>query len=149
MCTCCACCCQILKGYKRHPRPAEIAATPFRAELNPHRCKACGACVDRCQMSALSMVQKEGQGTDDRRAVLDPDQCIGCGLCVSACPTGALTLRRKPAAETPVVPRTIEGTYLRMARARGKMTAGDMIKMVTRSGIDRLRAAVGGTPRGK
>jgi ferredoxin/DNA-binding Lrp family transcriptional regulator len=132
ICTCCGCCCQILKSFKRHPRPAEIVATPFSAVVDAEACHGCGICVDRCQMAALTM--------DGEVAVLDEGRCIGCGLCVSTCPSDAIVLHRKPASEQPRVPRTIEGTYLRLARQRGKFSPGEMAKMVLKSKVDRLLA---------
>lgn len=132
ICTCCGCCCQALKAFQRHPRPAEIVATPFSAAVDAAKCSGCGVCVDRCQMDALAM---EGD-----TILPDPDRCIGCGLCVSTCPVDAITLQRKPEGEQPSVPRTIEGSFLKLARTRGKLGAGRVAKVVVRSKLDRLLA---------
>ncbi len=132
ICTCCGCCCQILKSFKRHPRPAEIVAATFSAVVDSRACQGCGVCVDRCQMDALMM--------DGDVAALDEGRCIGCGLCVSTCPVDAIELRRKPASEQPGVPRTIEGAYFRLARKRGKLGAGEIARTVLKSRVDRLLA---------
>ena len=135
ICACCGCCCQVLKAFKRHPRPAEIVAAPFSAVVDAEACQGCGVCVDRCQMDALRM---EGDAV-----LLDDGRCIGCGLCVSTCPVDAIALRRKPEAEQPRVPRTIEGAYFRLARKRGKLGAGKMARTVLKSKVDRMLASLG------
>jgi Pyruvate/2-oxoacid:ferredoxin oxidoreductase delta subunit len=72
ICTCCGCCCGILGGLKRHPKPAEAVTNDFRARLDAELCLGCFACLDRCPMEALS--------EDGDRVALDSDRCIGCGL---------------------------------------------------------------------
>ncbi len=130
ICTCCGCCCGVLRSLKRDPKPASLVSSPFLAHLTTDNCKGCGACVKRCQMEALSI--------DDRRAVLNLDRCIGCGLCVSTCPTDSLTLVRK--AEQPSVPKNIIRTSIRMGKARGKMSIATLIGLQFRSKLDRLLA---------
>lgn len=44
-------------------------------------CVACGACVDTCPVSAITMEDK---------AVVDADVCIDCGACEDGCPVGAI-----------------------------------------------------------
>lgn len=50
--------------------------------LDVARCTGCGACVEVCPTSALTLV--EG------KAHLDETLCRGCEACVAACPAGAL-----------------------------------------------------------
>jgi electron transport complex protein RnfB len=126
ICTCCGCCCGVLRSLKRDPKPASLVSSPFVAHLTAETCKGCGACVKRCQMEALSMA--------DEKAVLNTDRCIGCGLCVSTCPTDSLSLVRKP--EQPSVPKDIIDTSIRMGKARGKMAA--LVGMQVRSKLARL-----------
>ncbi len=130
ICACCGCCCQVLKAFKRHPHPAEIVAAPFSAVVDAGACQGCGVCMDRCQMAALRVAGDV--------VLLDESRCIGCGLCVSTCPVDAIELRRKPESEQPRVPRTIEGAYFRLARERGKLSEWSVVKMVARSGIERM-----------
>jgi ferredoxin len=132
ICCCCGCCCGVLRNVKRHPQPASLVSTSFIATLNAETCKGCGICVERCQMEALQI--------QDRKAALDLGRCIGCGLCVSTCPTGSLALTRKPASEQARVPKTMEQAWIRLARERGKLGAVDMVKMLVKSGVDRLLA---------
>jgi Fe-S-cluster-containing hydrogenase component 2 len=70
---------------------------------------------------------------DGGRVIVDMNRCIGCGLCVSTCPTKSLVLVRKPAAEQPDVPQTMTKTYIKLARARGKLKPGRLLKMWIRS----------------
>jgi len=132
ICTCCGCCCGVLRNIKRHPKPASIVASAFQATLNPATCLGCGACTGRCQMEALHL--------DDGQAVLDPDRCIGCGLCVTTCPSGSLRLARKPESEQPHVPRNIVESTIRLGQSRGRMSVGELVGMQVRSVVDRLLA---------
>jgi len=70
---------------------------------------------------------------DEDRVIVDMNRCIGCGLCVSTCPTTALVLVRKPDVEQPDVPQTMTKTYIKLARARGKLKPGRLLKMWIRS----------------
>ena len=130
ICLCCGCCCQVLKMFKRSPKPAQMAASPFLASHDPGSCLVCGVCVDRCQMDALKIEAGEIR--------LDADRCIGCGLCVSSCPAGSLSLVRKPESEQPEVPKNIIEAYTKLGKARGKITTSGLIKMVVKSKVDRI-----------
>lgn len=89
ICSCCGCCCGILKLHKAVPNPVSYWATNYYAEVNPESCSACGTCVERCQTGAMKL--------DDQKEVLvvDLTRCLGCGLCVASCPTDAIELRKK------------------------------------------------------
>ena len=130
ICTCCGCCCGVLRSLKRDPKPASLVSSPFLAHLNTDTCKGCGACVKRCQMEAAHL--------DDGKAALNLDRCIGCGLCVSTCPTNSLSLVRK--AEQSHVPKDIIETSIKMVRTRGKMRLAKLVGMQVRSKLDRLLA---------
>ena len=132
ICCCCGCCCQVLKSLKRQPRPAELVASSFLASLDQGACTGCGVCVKRCQMDALRM--------EDDKVVLEVERCIGCGLCVGTCPGKALTLRRKPAGQQPSPPRNMVESYLKLARARGKLKPHTLAITVLKSKVDRLLA---------
>ena len=133
ICTCCGCCCGVLRNLKRYLKPASLVSSAFVASLNTDTCKGCGACVKRCQMEAISLANKQ--------AVLDLDRCIGCGLCVSTCPTQSLSLVRKPKAKQPSVPKDIIETNIKLGKARGKLSIGKMVGMQVRSKLDRLLAS--------
>jgi Na+-translocating ferredoxin:NAD+ oxidoreductase subunit B len=132
MCTCCGCCCAVLHAFKRDPKPASIATSPFFARLDASTCKGCGLCAKRCQMGAFHL--------EDKKSVLDPDRCIGCGLCVTTCPTNSLSLARKPQAEQAAVPKDHLKSLLKVAQARGKLGIGELVSLQMKSKLDRLLA---------
>jgi electron transport complex protein RnfB len=130
ICTCCGCCCGVLRSLKRFPEPASLVSSSFMANLNADTCTGCGICVERCQMEALHLT--------DGKAVLDLKRCIGCGLCVSTCPSDSLSLMRKPGTKQPYVPTDIVETNMRLGKARGKLGIGKRVGMQIRSKLDRL-----------
>lgn len=103
ICTCCGCCCGVLGGLKRHPRPADRVASAFIARLDVEACQGCWTCLERCQMNAL----KAGNNV----VILSEERCIGCGLCVTTCPNSALTLERKSETLRTQVPQTLDDTW--------------------------------------
>lgn len=133
ICTCCGCCCGVLRSLKSYPEPASMVVSPFWASLNTETCKGCSLCTKRCQMEALHL--------NNKKAVLDVNRCIGCGLCVSTCPTHSLSLVRKPKAKQPYVPKDVIETNIRVGKARGKLGMSKLISMQVRSKLDRLLAS--------
>lgn len=113
ICMCCGCCCQILKSLKTMDRPALAVHSNYRAEVAAEECTACGTCVERCHMAAISLGAEAAE--------VDPDRCIGCGVCVPDCPTGAMVFREKAETDRYVPPPSMVHTYLNMAKERGKM----------------------------
>ncbi len=126
VCACCGCCCGVLRSIKKFERPADLVSNPFIARHDDSLCSACEACIERCQMEAISML--------DGAIVFDDRRCIGCGLCVSTCPSGAMSLVRKP--EPPSIPKDTVSTYLQMAQAREKLGALRLGGMLVRSKVD-------------
>lgn len=55
-----------------------------KAAVDRLKCVACGACVEACQFSALSL--------GDESVSIDAARCHGCGICRGRCPEGALSL---------------------------------------------------------
>ena len=89
ICSCCGCCCGILRLHKAIPNPVAVWSTNFYAQVNPDLCSACGTCVERCQTGAMKLDDDKGA------SVVDLTRCLGCGLCVASCPTEAIELRKK------------------------------------------------------
>ncbi len=97
ICSCCGCCCGMLKIHKAIPDPVSHWATNFFAAVNPDACVACGACVEKCQTNAMKLDMEKNV------SVVDLTRCLGCGLCVASCPAEAIELRKK---EREIVPPT-------------------------------------------
>jgi len=103
VCSCCGCCCGLLRIQKSLPRPIDFWVSNFHATLDTETCSRCGACVSRCQVGAITMTGP------DNSACIDMNRCIGCGLCVPTCPSKAITLNKK-AFET-IPPHDDEALY--------------------------------------
>lgn len=112
ICMCCGCCCGILKNLRSLDKPAQVVHTNYYATVDEASCTACEACVERCQMDAISV---------EDTARVDRDRCIGCGLCVTDCPTEAIRLIQKGSDECYTPPRNVFETYMNIARERGLM----------------------------
>ncbi len=110
ICMCCGCCCGVLKNLKSLEKPAEVIHTNYYAQVDEDLCTACEACVERCQMDAITV---------DEAAIVNLDRCIGCGLCVTDCPTEAITLRQKAGDSQYLPPKNIFETYMNIAQERG------------------------------
>jgi electron transport complex protein RnfB len=91
VCNCCGCCCGILRGITDWGISESVACANYYAVIEPEFCSACGTCIERCQVGAIS----EGDGF----SFVDRSRCIGCGLCVTGCPNDVARLERKPDAE--------------------------------------------------
>lgn len=52
-------------------------------KIDKETCIGCGACVDVCPVSALTM--------EDGKAVCDEGACIDCGACIGTCPVQAIS----------------------------------------------------------
>ena len=94
-------------GFPESPERAN-----YRAVLDLEKCNACGNCVERCQVHAIT----EGK---DGVPVLNGDKCIGCGQCVIACPTDATELGPVSAEEWVPVPTSFEEWEERRLRNLG------------------------------
>jgi ferredoxin len=100
ICSCCGCCCGVLKIQKSLPNPAAQWAHNYYAEVNADMCTACGICVDRCQVDAATLDEVNGY------AVINLDRCIGCGNCVANCPSEAMQMKKFEVETTPPQERT-------------------------------------------
>ncbi len=110
ICTCCGCCCGILKNLKLLPEPANHAASNYFATIDQDLCIGCGTCMDRCQMEAIE--------TDGQTSSIIRKRCIGCGLCVTTCPEEAIRLQEKPEAQKSIPPVDRMERFKRMAHER-------------------------------
>jgi len=116
ICSCCGCCCHILKGINEK----QIFATHpsnFIASLESEKCVGCGICADKCQIHAITMTD---QGNGVELPFVNNEICIGCGVCASICSTGALSMARRSVLHVP--PKNIPEKLAKMAmeKARSK-----------------------------
>lgn len=107
-CSCCGCCCPILKNLKQFPRPIEFFSTNYSAEINRDLCSGCGTCIDRCQMGAIKLVKDI--------AKVNWKKCIGCGNCVPTCPEEAIQLTKKGEEIDP--PPTMDDLYTKILKKK-------------------------------
>lgn len=91
LCNCCKCHCAIIYGANKSPIPSQAVTARYLINIDDEACTACEACIDRCEMGALKMV--EGKLTRDEK------RCIGCGLCMYVCPTDALSIDLRTSAD--------------------------------------------------
>ncbi len=110
VCSCCGCCCGVLRNLKKQSHPSALIKSNYVAEIDTEECTACEDCIARCHMDAVRV---------DDTAVVDTNRCIGCGLCVSNCPTQAIRMKAKADAYLP--PANPVETYIRIASERGKI----------------------------
>ncbi len=109
ICACCGDCCEILKNLKKFPKPSEMVASNYYAQIDADSCSSCETCIDRCQMDAITVPDT---------AVVDLDRCIGCGLCVTTCPSEAITMKQKEESELTVPPATGTDLYIKIGTER-------------------------------
>lgn len=112
MCNCCGDCCGVLRSLNAYPKPAEMVLSNHYAVIDQETCVGCEACIDRCQMHAITM-------NGDGRAELNRDRCIGCGLCITTCPSESIRLAVKPEAERRIPPVTAAEQMMALAIKRG------------------------------
>jgi electron transport complex protein RnfB len=101
LCNCCGCCCLFIDTHKRLGFNA-LAPSSGRARIDSGACRACGDCLARCPMEAITL-------PEDGPARLDPARCLGCGLCAAHCPEQAVALvPRQPARHPPRLEEFLE-----------------------------------------
>lgn len=67
--------------------------------IEPAKCVACGACIERCPVAAIKLVKRTAEQpppleSDKPKftAQKDSERCIGCGDCLLACPQHAISI---------------------------------------------------------
>jgi ferredoxin len=73
------------KGYYRNIGDTMQNLAYVKPKANPELCTACGACIEHCPVSALTM-------KETTVPVVDADTCIACFCCQEICPEQAMSL---------------------------------------------------------
>lgn len=114
ICSCCGCCCGLLKFHNHLPKPVDFWVSNFHAVVEDNACDGCGACEKRCQVGAVHVRGNK------QPAIVSLDRCIGCGLCVPACTRKAITLLKKSIEVRP--PETREALFdIIMSNKKGRL----------------------------
>jgi ferredoxin len=102
-CNCCSCCCGVFHGQKLSGAAEAAQKSNYRAVINAETCTACGACILRCPVDAITegpkrwpnVVAAPSQAVPEMlpgKSVVDRDTCIGCGVCVIGCVPDAIVM---------------------------------------------------------
>ena len=93
ICNCCPCCCVSMKGMTQYGLNKEkFMNAIFESIIDRDLCIACGSCVERCPVNAISL---------NEVAEVDRNLCLGCGLCSNVCPEEAIHLKPRKDLEEP------------------------------------------------
>jgi NAD-dependent dihydropyrimidine dehydrogenase PreA subunit len=129
ICSCCGCCCGMLRIHRSLPKPLDFWASNFQAVVDANACDGCGVCEKRCQVRAVSVSEKK------KPAVVDLNRCIGCGLCVPVCSKKAISIHKKAVEIKP--PQTKDELYdIIMAKKKSKL---GKLKLTGKLFIDAIR----------
>ena len=110
VCNCCGCCCAILRSINEWGIADSVAYANYVAVIDAEICAACGDCIQRCQVHAIS--------AEDGYSLVDEARCIGCGLCVTGCTNFAARLERKP--ESAIVQPPLDFSAWERARLQNR-----------------------------
>ena len=78
-CSCCGCCCHMMRTVSEFNMPGMIAPPHFLPEFDSMSCDYCGKCARACPMGAITI------DTKTKGVHHDAQRCVGCGLCALAC----------------------------------------------------------------
>jgi ferredoxin len=113
LCCCCGDACGVLKRVKQMPRPADVVASNYYAEVDASKCTGCGTCATRCHMDAPSV---------EEVSTIDLARCIGCGVCITTCPEDAIHLVKKTTEWVPPVKQ--QDLYMEIMKHKARVAQG-------------------------
>ena len=69
-------------------------STEKNIEVDPEKCRGCGACLEACPRGALEQGKEVNSGGFAPVKAVHPEKCVRCGLCAVLCPERAIRLRK-------------------------------------------------------
>jgi len=58
VCSCCNCCCEVMRILKKFHSPATFSQSRFEAVVDRAKCIGCGTCVKMCPMDAIALLEE-------------------------------------------------------------------------------------------
>ena len=106
-CSCCGCCCKMLRTVNEFNMPGMIAPPHFLPKINLSKCSSCAKCAKACPMAAITV--------DTKSKILkrQMERCIGCGLCAVACDEQH-AVSMEPTAKHNKLPSNYTSLFLRL-----------------------------------
>jgi Pyruvate/2-oxoacid:ferredoxin oxidoreductase delta subunit len=90
ICNCCGCCCEAIVAYKRLDYSPNIYSN-FKPKTVPDNCNACGVCVKKCPLDAITLVS---ESSEKQVPTINYDRCFGCGVCARNCKKDAIIMEK-------------------------------------------------------
>jgi Pyruvate/2-oxoacid:ferredoxin oxidoreductase delta subunit len=115
ICSCCTCCCGVLRSVADLGVSRTVARSGFHAVVDVDVCIGCGDCVARCQFGGLSV--------SDDSCHVELARCAGCGQCTMACSVGALNLVRLPDSDAVKPPADVQEWRAQRTESRERARA--------------------------
>lgn len=97
ICSCCACCCNILQGISKYGYNGLLVTSNFISHVDDATCNGCGKCAKACPINAIEMSPVNHPDSKIKnKAKIKEEVCVGCGVCVLQCEkTKALKLVKR------------------------------------------------------
>ncbi len=113
ICTCCDCCCSVMRVVKQFNSPNFYTQSNFEAVVDTEQCVGCKTCEKVCPMDAISV-------GENKKAVVNYTRCVGCGICIIKCDKQKALSFRQRKDHKPAFDNTAEFWLRRYFELKGK-----------------------------